>query len=299
MKTKLIIIFLILFSIYANAQITMEFGMAGTKPLCVFGQNNYRNGLGYSFTMLSKPIPDYYAWQVQFGFNFNHFNAGRELFSINTIEPWGRSATYKVKNYNNALSFKIRVVSRPAPVRLFADLDLGYRHFVSKERTVLSENYGGYDKVTKSNLTSSGHVFAGLSLGLLFRLSTNFYLNLYSRLDYGAPINWLELNSVQKSTFINYPDYSNYRYHRTTSTLLWVGFTFSFYINESVGTIKTPRSSTPRPTSPSTSPSTPKPTTPKTTPPKTSPPSPTPKPAPTPRPSNPRPTPTPPPSAPR
>ena len=108
-----------------KAQWSLGFGYAHTIPLFNMCEKGYRDGGGYSLSILSKPFPNYYNWQIQMGGNLNHFWAGKEKQEIELAEPANASASYKIRNRHTAISFKTRLISKPNPVRFHADLDLG------------------------------------------------------------------------------------------------------------------------------------------------------------------------------
>lgn len=213
-----------------NSQVIVEYGTAGTFPLNNFKYEGYKSGLGHSLTVLSKPMPSYTNWGFQLGGNINYFWANRTKLEFNYGAPYNNRSEYKVRNRHAALSFKARLISKPNPVRFYFDLDLGGRAFISKARVNIDE----YDQKVKKDtlLHTSGALFAGLSSGIQFRMNRFWYLNIYSRLDYGLKTDWLDLNSVKtipEEKYYYQPDYANYQYKTTTTPVLWVGFSTTFY----------------------------------------------------------------------
>lgn len=228
MKKIILLLFFVQIGISSFGQWTMGIGMAGASPLLDFKEKGYNNGLGYSLCILSKPFPNYYNWQLQMGGNLNHFWTGNKKQEITLAEPTDAAATYKIRNNNTAISFKTRLISRPNPIRFHADLDLGYRSFSSRESIVLNEVDTNYSSRFDTTLISTGNVFVGLTVGVMFQISKSFYLDLYSRVDYGFSTKWYDLNSF--SIISDIPQYDNYTYNKTHTPILWVGFTASFNI---------------------------------------------------------------------
>lgn len=229
LKSFIATTFLLFTFISSYAQWSIGFGMAGECPVLDFN-SGYREGLGYSLTVLSKPFPEYNSWKFQVGGNLNHFWTGSEKENIALLEPQDATAKYKIRNTATAISLKGRAISYPRAVRYHIDLDLGYRGFSTQESFTLNETDTLYENRTDSMLSSSGNVFLGLTTGIMFRISPSFYIDVYSRFDYGLRAKWYNLESFEVKNDI--PQYHNYEYKSTHTPILWVGVTASFNIGK-------------------------------------------------------------------
>lgn len=228
MRRILIISFLMAVAWRVNSQYSIGVGYAGTHPLADFQTNNYKDGNGIDFYFLSKAYPEYSRVQVQIGGDFNVFNTGaRNISNMQTSS--GYNAKYALNNYHHALSFKTRFLTQENTLRYHADIDLGYRSFYTTEGLTFDQTATNQPENTSNFLKHSNAFFTGITAGLLYRVNDWLSLDIYSRIDFGASATWLDLNSFSIKN--NLPDYANFQYKSTNTSLLWAGISAIIHFN--------------------------------------------------------------------
>jgi hypothetical protein len=225
---SILLFFFLTYSIFAKSQYSIGFGYAATHPLADFYNGEYKDGNGYDLHFLSKPFPNFSNIQIQVGADINYFDAGIRKTTISLKNPADALADYKVSNSHSALSFKTRFITRPNRVRFHADIDLGSRKFRTLETVKLQKEDPNYVSTHDSSLMSQNAFFTGLTTGIMYRITDWFYIDLYSRIDYGLSAQWFRIDSY--SVIDDSPIYKLYDYKTTHTPLLWIGLTATFNI---------------------------------------------------------------------
>ncbi len=214
----------------AKAQMLVDLHAHSALPMQQFKQNGFNTGWGFGFGIMSTPLngrtiegPKFVQLHAGGSMSFTSF--GRKKYELELAAPQSGMADVKVSNIDFILTPTVRAVFGKGVVQPYVDA-FGGLHFLSATQTVTPQKYtfnSEYEKETQTNLTNAVTYFAGVSAGMLFKLSESVYVNTGVSYGWGGKGNILPLKNIERNG--NELTY-NFTKSHTDMLLIKLGFTF-------------------------------------------------------------------------
>ena len=214
----------------SHAQMLVDVYGQGALPVFQLKDKGYNNGLGFGFGIMSNPLfnrkietPAFVNIHAGGSFAFTAF--GMKKYELELAEPQSGMADVKVSNINFALTPTIRAVFGNGKVQPYVDA-FGGLQFFNASQTIAPQNYSansGYEKETQTNLANYTTYFAGLSAGVLFKLSESVFVNTGLSYGWGGNANLLPLKNIEQNG-----NELNYTFTKSQTNMLLIKFGFTF-----------------------------------------------------------------------
>lgn len=235
----------------AFAQPYLGIHFVGSKAQNTFCDSAYRNGYGFSMEFFSNNLlrnTPQRAVGLRFGLGWDIQWAGHHSESVILNTPNSDPGKEKFSNTHLGLTASARLTFMPySRLTPYIDGHVGLRGFYTNQILTMDDPSPEYESSTSNSILSTGTQRYGGSVGLMYRLTNNIYLDTRVTYSKGTAGNWINLNNINYENGV-----ANYDRTRTTTDLLiyHVGFNFRFNCSKKTSNTSPSNNTTPKNTTP-------------------------------------------------